>query len=335
MDDIQVDINPSHETLSRIESRYPLNPFYTVSYVKSVETQGAQTIMFAAGSGDDAVEYCLAHLYCGRVSKSMVVYSLTDISRSESFWRTLNRFLDEQRIYYAQIGSFASSGSIMIPEQVKKNSRTIRTEYIVDLKEADLWQQVSKHHRRHIKKALKAGVIIENSGRKEDGNTAAVGHLHGSEEVCLNHKRLMDASMARRKAANKSYIDEVDNTLCIPFIESGAGKIYRAVLEGNVIASSMILRSDGAGYYHSSGNSVAAAKTGASHLLIYTVMEELKAQGRMVFNLGGGNNEAEGLDRFKQGFGARHIGLVSAEMSRQPLAFKILSKLYEMKAKFA
>lgn len=327
MHDIHVDINPGHDVLDKISIKYPRNPFYTVNYVKAVQENGAETIVFTVPVENETNEYCLAHLFRGRLGNSLVIYSLTEISRSESFWMGMRRFLGAQRIYHAYFGSYASPDSIRIAEIDKKLDKTERTEYAVDLQTDELWQQVSKHHKRQIKKARRTGVTIENNERTGSENGHTMDKYRYNAELCEMHKTLMDCSMARRKMSNKSYVSDVDNSLCRPFLENSAGTIYRAVLENEVIASSMILKSKESGYYHSSGNSAAATKTGASHLLIYTVMEDLKNEGQKVFNLGGGNNEMEGLDRFKMGFGASHISLAAAEINRMPMVMRVASKV--------
>ena len=319
-------MNPAGEVLDRVSVRYPRNPFYTVNYVQSVRETGADTILFTSQSEDKNIEYCLGHIFHGRLANSMVIDSLTEISHDEAFWRTIDRFIGRQRIYYAYFGSYASPGGIRIAKIDKTLEEAKRTEYVIGLQTNDLWQQVSKHHKRQIKKARRAGVTIEHS-RKVTDMAETMQNPEDNQALCRMHKMLIDTSMERRKEANKSYVNDVDNSLCLPFLENGAGTISRAVLEGEVIASSLILESKEGGYYHSSGNSETAAKTGASHLLIFTVMEDLKNHGQKVFNLGGGNNEMEGLDRFKMGFGASQVSLTSAEVRRVPAAMRVVSKL--------
>lgn len=327
MDDMRIEINPGHDVMEKISRRYPCNPFYTENYVLAHQESRADTILFTVQDGNATAEHCLAFLFHGRFSNSLVVYSLTRISLSKAFWNGIRRFIKKQRIYHVYFGSYASPDGIRIEEFDKKLEKNIRTEYIADLREDDLWKQVSKHHKRQIKKARRAGVVIENSAGNESIDNKGTHDCTLNAELCKMHKMLIDCSMARRKLSNKSYVSEVDNALCIPFLENRAGTIYRAILDGEVIASSMILISNEAGYYHSSGNSAAATKTGASHLLIYTVMEDLKRHGRKLFNLGGGNNELEGLDRFKNGFGARPLSLESGEISKMPVAVRLISKL--------
>ena len=95
----------------------------------------------------------------------------------------------------------------------------------------------------------------------------------------------------------------------------GAGEIFQAVVDGQVLSSILVLLSRDAGYYHSAGTSAEGMACGASHVLVHDIAMALQAASKQQFNLGGVSEPGSGLDQFKRGFGSRRVELDAVHCS--------------------
>jgi lipid II:glycine glycyltransferase (peptidoglycan interpeptide bridge formation enzyme) len=119
----------------------------------------------------------------------------------------------------------------------------------------------------------------------------------------------MESSVTRRGDRGESVILPKANDFDFMLLNSGAAELFQARSDEEVLASILILISKTSGYYHSAGTSPEGMKSGASPFLISEVASALASSGRDWLNLGGADPDAEGLRRFKKGFGARENAL--------------------------
>ena len=118
--------------------------------------------------------------------------------------------------------------------------------------------------------------------------------------------------MERRLSRGESV--DVDSQIRAPLalVQHGSGEFFRAMRERQILSSILVLRAPRGAYYHSAGTSREGMALGASHFLIHSVAEILRAEGFEQFNLGGAEASNPGLERFKMGFATRPVHLEAA-----------------------
>ncbi len=275
----------------------PRNPFRAPAYAKAMRALGTQPWLFYLEDGGSITSGCLGFLRTGRLERSLEIPSVPDLPSADTFWSSLFSFCRQQRITRLSAESFSSCNTA-IPRVAAETDRRTRIEYVLDLQGPDLWSNVSSNHRRNIRKAKKAGVVLER------GSAA---------NVCFDHARLQDASMERRLSRGEQVTADAKTRTFASFVENAAGEIFRARLGGQVLSSILVLRAARGAYYHSAGTSPEGMEVGASHFLVKQVVEFLRTEGHEQFNLGGADASNPGLERFKAGFGAKPVNLEAAQ----------------------
>jgi len=89
------------------------------------------------------------------------------------------------------------------------------------------------------------------------------------------------------------------------FIPKGRYLAGRAVLDNKAVAAILILCHGGAATYQIGWSTEVGRKTAAHNLLLWQAMLRLRTMGIRDFDLGGVNDEAEGLTTFKEGMGGQ------------------------------
>jgi Acetyltransferase (GNAT) domain len=275
----------------------PRNPFRAPAYAKAMQALGTQPWLFYLEEGGSITCGCLGFLRAGRLERSLEIPSVPGLPSDDTFWSGLFSFCRQQRITRLSTESFGSCNTA-IPHVAAEIDRRTRIEYVLDLRDPDLWSNVSSNHRRNIRKAQRASVVLERGA---------------ATDVCFEHARLQDASMERRLSRGEQVTADAKTRAFVSFVENAAGEIFRARLGGRVLSSILVLRAARGAYYHSAGTSPEGMEVGASHFLIKQVVEFLRTEGHEEFNLGGADASNPGLERFKAGFGARLVNLEAAE----------------------
>src|SRR5690606_5546 len=111
----------------------------------------------------------------------------------------------------------------------------------------------SANHIRNAQRAVRAGLTVTSS-RSADQVTA--------------HLRSMQASMTRRQGRGESVAVPDDGSFHRELLEQGAGMLFQAVSDSEVLASILVLRSDFGAYYHSAGTTPHGMRLGASPFLV-------------------------------------------------------------------
>ena len=207
------------------------------------------------------------------------------------------QFCKKSKISNLNVNSFASN-SVAIPSLPGEIERRNRIEYVLYLKNSTLWDELSSNHRRNIKRGLKADLEMR---------------CITTEQACEEHARLGRASMIRRNNRGESVTLDIQAERFLALIESGAGELYQATGDSEVLSSVLVLKAEKGAYYQSAGTSPEGMKIGASQFLIYNIAEVLQKESMELFNLGGADESQSGLQRFKSGFGATEVKLEAAQ----------------------
>ncbi len=296
---------PDKDAIGLLSQAHPENPFYTHEYVAFRLAQGWTPHMLWLDAGYDATGAtavgCTAFGKSGRASRTLEIPSMPDVDADHVFWQELRTLCRKERITDLTVGSFASPGGT-IPDLGPVVSRKDRWEYVLDLQQPDLFRKMRKGHAYSIKRGQKAGLVLK---RRTD------------MEACRIHADLINASMERRqqRGENVSTGAQADNFASI--LDAGAGEIFQAVQDDNVLSSNLILLSDKGGYNHTQGTRPDGMNVGAAQFLIHAIAQSLAADGATLFNIGGTDDPESGLTKFKSGFGksTRVISLQSAQFT--------------------
>ena len=97
------------------------------------------------------------------------------------------------------------------------------------------------------------------------------------------------------------------------YLQSGAGELFQAIFQGEVVSSDLVLIGTYGVYGESAGTSPLGMSCNAAHLVIYEMAEAFQREGKRTLNLGGCDSPDSGLAKFKAYFGATVVELEAAE----------------------
>lgn len=294
--DLVPDAGPAHR--DAVARGAPANPFATVGYARARERSGEQVCAFIDSQSGNVVP-CFGFLRRGRVNRRLEIASLPDAAGAEAFVGQLEALAIRHGITILELNTFASAMRHLPP--FRREQRRDRVEWVVDLHRP---LRLGTNHRRNLKRAQSAGLRLERAV---------------SPEAAGKHQELMAASSRRRMpgTADREWSPPLPAS-GLAFAESGAGEFFRVVRGDEVIASALLLRSPTVAYYHSAGASSEGLTLGAPTFLIAWMAALLREQGCAVLNLGGAGSDAEGLLRFKSGFGS--VGVPSVAVVARPFS---------------
>lgn len=276
----------------------PDNPFCARAYAYARELLGNEPLLAwwtEPGVGERAVPLFLDR---GRLRATLELPSFPRTAAPAAFVSALANAARRLGVGTLDINSFASD-AFALPPLPGERGRVLRQEFVMDLGIEDLTRSLTASHRHRVRQARKAGVVLRRGA---------------DAEACWSHATLMAASMARRSARGEQVSVEVARSPTRELVESGAGEIFQAVREGEVLSSMLVLRAPRAGYDHSSGSSPAGMACGSSQFLILETGLLLREEGATVLNLGGARPEEEGLRSFKSHFGASTVDLQAVSL---------------------
>ncbi|HSB74249.1 MAG TPA: GNAT family N-acetyltransferase [Terriglobales bacterium] len=282
------------EALSRL---HPTNPFCTSSYLQAMRARSAQAWTLTLRDEHGVRDACLCHLLVGRVNRSLIIPSLPALAAEPAFWEEVARQCRSLRVSRLELNTYCSP-AMTIPAVQGESRRRTRFEYFVDMRGGDLWTVLHENHRRRVRKAAKAGLEL----RCEAGDAA-----------CSEHAKLMASSMERRTERGEEVPTQFALRSFKPLLQSGAGRLYQAVRGAQIISSVLLLLSSQGAYLHSGGTGPEGMELGASHWLHHELMKQLTAEGKLIYNLGGTEDDSSGLALFKARFGAQVRQLQAVE----------------------
>ena len=158
----------------------------------------------------------------------------------------------------------------------------------MDLASPDIiWENITSKNRNMIRKAEKNGIEIR----------------HGKElGLFTEFQQIYNATMERDHAEkyyffNSEFYESIHNDL------HGNHEMFYAVLNGEIIAMSIILHANGMMHYHLSGSKAEYRHLAPTNLLLYKAALWGCEQGFRIFHLGGGVGSGEdSLYKFKAAF---------------------------------
>jgi hypothetical protein len=279
-------------TSSNVPADYPVPHVGCTSILGKDLLRGDQRWTFLLRDSAGEREVGFGALRRGSIGTSLDICVLPGFSHGDALWAGLDRFADSLSVTHMLVESIGvPPNKTVIPALKGEQQRYSDVKlYVMRLAQADWSHALSSNHRRNIRKAQKEGV--------------EVGIVAGDEAMAA-HFRLIGASLQRR--ANRG---EPTNLASTPeeinaILASGTALVFQARHGGEVVSSKMVYAIDERyAYYDSGGTSKAGMDVGASHLLMFSIMQAMHARGIATLNLDVASKAAGGLARFKKDFGA-------------------------------
>jgi hypothetical protein len=148
-------------------------------------------------------------------------------------------------------------------------------------------KRLSEHHKRQLRKARQAGIIVTKARRREDF------------EACREMYEMSLKRWQRRPAwvYSRKFFDNIHDFI----IPADEGSFFISWLSGIPQASALVLFERKRAVYWL-GSSINEPAHGAGHMLHWKIMEELEGRGIETYDFGPSAG-LEGVERFKEGFG--------------------------------
>ncbi len=301
---------PDADTIDRFHHLTPTNPLGTSAYALARERQGEEPWLFGLVAGDTPM-YGALGFASGRRGDYLEIPSAPSVPADSPFWDGLWDVAGEVGLTSLQLSSFGSS-EVHLPEKDYCLERKDRTEWLVALGPAGALNKPATNIRRAARKAAAAGMVL-----RVTTDPADVAH----------HLECVQSSMDRRRERGETVPDSEDGALQRRFLETSAGELALACLDGKVLSSAVVLRTPTGAYYQTAGTSAAGREHGASKFLLLSLFKDLEARGVREFNLGGAHTDNPGLQRYKRRFGARPVELEAALFSTVSPSLRKLKSL--------
>jgi len=289
-------LNPSDAELQPLQDANPANPFASVPYIAARRELGATVVLFSVERADAPPTAAVGYLTGRSYSRTLDLSSAPSCPDTGEFWNGVRHFCRENRVANISVDSYCSQ-AVSLPSWSAPSQLRDRIEWVLQLNSPEE-MRFGSNHRRNINKARKLGVTVTAT------SDCAAASVHGE---------LMAASMRRRALRGERVptVKPAETRYECAFLRSGAARLFQAVLNDSVVSSLLVLQSPTGAYYQSAGTTPEGLEVGASTFLVSEIIRALASEGRNVFNLGGALPEAEGLTRFKSGFGAQPVPLMA------------------------
>lgn len=287
---------PSAEDFARMESSQPGNPFAMRGYAMALAATGAHCGILE-WHGKHTLQ-SIASIRRGRIGSTLEIPSLAGPIDSDDLTRLI-MIARDHGVTQLAIRTFGSPAGTRIEARVGVNLSQ-RAEHLWSLPvDGGIISSLSRTHRERVRKAEKAGVVIE-----ELASDTAVPTLIGLHQL----------SISRREARGENVSSGSGFELGQPLIDFAGARVFAARLGSEVIAAVLVAVAPQGAYTVYSGNAPAGMQIGAAHLIRVRLAEALWKEGRPFLNLGGASPGQEGLADFKRRFGAERIDLEHAEV---------------------
>lgn len=289
-------LDPSDSELQPLQDANPSNPFATLPYIAARRALGATVVLFKAERTDASSTAAVGYLSGRSFSRDLDLTSAPSCPDTGEFWNGVRDFCRDNRVANVSVDSYCSS-AVTLPTWSAPSEIRDRTEWVLQLNSPEELR-FGSNHRRNINKARRFGVTVTSTCECD------AARVHGE---------LMAASMRRRalRGERVPVVKPADTRYECAFLKSGAARLFQAVLNDSVVSSLLVLQSPTGAYYQSAGTTPEGFEIGASTFLVSEIIRALASEGRNSFNLGGAGPEAEGLMRFKSGFGAKPVPLMA------------------------
>ena len=274
----------------------PASPFATASFFESKRQVGyAAWVLGLRDAAEELKCGCGAFLKTGRLDRMLEIPSLPAEGAQSSFWAGLLDHCRHHGITKLELGTSGSPPGVEIPSLGNVCTRTSRCEFVLDLT-GDLAAMLSPSHKKNVKRAQKAGLVVRRTR---------------SAEAASAQLTLMNHSIDRRRSRGESVTMSGPSPELMAFLETGAGELFQAIRGETVLSGVLVLHAPRGAYSYYAGTSSEGMKLSASHFLNYCIASQLSAVGVHTYNLGGAD-QGTSLANFKEGFGASQVLLPSA-----------------------
>ena len=208
------------------------------------------------------------------------------------------------------------------PEEVKSSDRYHTHELNLTKTEKELFSGLRDSTRRNIRKAARAGVVIEIHDTRE--SIDCFYRLH-----CITRKR---HGLPPQPAAFFKKISE-------HIVSKGQGIVVLALHEGNAVASAVFFHFGNEGLYKYGASDLVYQDLRPNNLLMWHAIKWYRDHGFQVLNFGRTEPKNNGLLQFKRGWGAeertlkyyrydlRKKGFVSASARLPGVHTQVLAKM--------
>lgn len=282
--------------LAELGALLPANPFATASFFESKRRVGVTPWVLGLRNAAGGLECgCGAFLKAGRLDRTLDIPSLPAVDADSPFWSGLREFARRHGVTKLELGTSGSAPGVEIPFLGNHCKRTSRCEFVLDLAR-DPAAMLSASHKKNVKRAQKAGLVVERTR---------------SIEAASAQLELMNHSIDRRRARGENVTPSGQSPELPALLQTGAAELFQAIRAETVLSSVLLLRAPKGAYSYHAGTSPEGMKVSASHFLNYSIANQLRADGAHTYNLGGADTGTS-LASFKEGFGGSQVPLSSA-----------------------
>lgn len=291
-------INEDKQWDTVVKSFWEYDIYYLSGYVKAfhIHGDGDPYMLYYEENGLRAIYVYMRRMTSiGGVYDSITPYGYGgvlfegDITEEnlQTFWTAYIAKMKEESI----VDNFVRYHPVLknaIPMKAISNVIDLGRTIAFDLSSSEvIWENIISKNRNMIRKAEKNGIEI----------------LHGKGlELLKNFKRIYNATMNKDHAEayyffEDAFYESIDNDLHDNY------EIFYAVLDGQIIAMSIILFANRQMHYHLSGSMIEYRYLAPSNLLLYKAALWGCEYGYKTFHLGGGVGSCEdSLYKFKAAF---------------------------------
>lgn len=275
----------TRDVIAELEALHPSNPFVTAQYFAARERLGFEVwVAGVRGYGSDLSFGCGLFFKQGLMNLELEIVSLPSIASDSVFWPGLLQLCAHRAVTQLTLDTYGSPAGTTIPVLATHELRRARTEYVVDLRD-DFEARMSPEHRTAVDRARRQGMTTVR---------------RRSLEALRSHLSIVNLPVIERGETAEHPTRLSDK---IALLDSEAGELVQALLNGKVLASTLMMHSATGAFYQSGGNAPSNESSDAAHFLLHTTLLELRAEGIMCVSLGGAL-DGSAPAKFRLGFGA-------------------------------
>jgi hypothetical protein len=182
----------------------------------------------------------------------------------------------------------------------------------VDGSSDDLLSGMEAAHRRNLRKAQRAGLVVR---------------VETETEALSRFQQLYTATMSRRRASDGYFFDDA-YFLAFRELLGDRQALLGVRLGDEMVAGGLLMRMGRFAHYHLGGSSAAHLHLRPNNLFFFEAMLWAKRNGAEVLHLGGGYRPDDELLRFKRGLGRGRAAFAIGRVTHLPREYERLSDLH-------
>lgn len=275
---------PGDALCAALEVLQPTIPYYTRQYRDAMQLCGKRVWLLGVEFAGTLKCGCLAEFEGGRLTRSLHIQSTPD-GADTIFWDGLSAFCSTERVTHLSLGTVGTRPAI--PHFGRTLDRKNRFEYWIDLQVPDPKSLLRGEQRRIYNRAVKAGMALRQVS---------------ADQGLAIHRSLTASSLGRRRNRGEEIPHFADSATPRAMLEAGVARMYEAVLGDKVLGSVIMTFAPSGSHGYSAGYAPEGLKAGAGVFTNLSTFHILKAEGKVLFNLGDAPPNS-GLALFKKGLG--------------------------------